>query len=175
MLACVSCVSEHRVMGQGTPVDRSNREQGLIDAIKRGDENRVRGLVYEDERLANASDGKVPAVLLAMHHGHRGIAQALVDLGADVDVFTAAALNNPTRLAMSLRGQLNLVNAHNSEGWTPLGLAARFGAIAAARLLLSLGADPTIPAADGQTPLQIAENEGKTAVVEMLRRVTGNG
>ena len=167
-------MGDRRVMGQGSPVDRSKREQALIDAVKRGDEDRVRGLVYEYEGLINTREGGIPVVLLAMYHGHRGIAQALVDLGADVDVFTAAALNNPNRLAMAIRGQQEFVNAHGPNGWTALGLAARFGATSAARLLLSLGADPTIPAADGQTPLQIAENEGKTAIVEMLQRAIGD-
>lgn len=156
-------------------MNTSKREQELIDAVKRGDEDRVRGLVYEYETLINTREGEIPVVLLAMHQGHRGVAQALVDLGAEVDVFTAAALNNSNRLAMAIRGQRELVNERNPDGWTPLGLAARFGATSAARLLLSLGADPTMPAADGQTPLQIAKNSGSTAVAEMLRRVTGGG
>lgn len=115
--------------------------QELIDAVKAGDEDRVRAFVAGNEQLVNVKDGETPIVMLATYYGHRRVAQALVDLGADVDVFTAAALGNADRLAMLLNANPDHVNAYAPDGWTPLALAAYFGQAAAARLLLAAGAD----------------------------------
>src|SRR5688500_16638037 len=101
--------------------------QQLIDAIKTGDDDRVRALLAEDETLANTRSGELPVVMLAAYYGQRAVAQTLIDLGADVDVFTAAALNKADRLAILLKGNGDLVNSHSHDGWTPLALAAHFG------------------------------------------------
>ncbi|HYI15313.1 MAG TPA: ankyrin repeat domain-containing protein [Thermomicrobiales bacterium] len=209
----------------------------LIDAIKAGDDDRVRALLAADEALANAKHGELPVVMLAAYYGQRAVAQTLIDHGADVDIFAAAALNKADRLALLLRDP-GVINSHSHDGWTPLALAAHFGAHASARLLLAAGADlavrsknptgntplhaavagkrheivellvdagadvnaqdadgwtslnlaahegipetvslllahsadPTIPANNGQTPVQTAEREGKTAALEILRQ-----
>ncbi len=157
-------------MGQRTLVDRTAREQELIEAVKQGDEDRVRGIVYEYEALADTKVEGIPVVLLALYYGYRDIAQALVDLGADVDIFTAAALNNANRLAMALRGRQDAVNSHSPDGWTPLGLAAYFGAESSARLLLATGADLMLRSTNptGNTPLHAAVAGKCHRLVELL-------
>jgi len=144
--------------------------QELIEAVKAGDEDRVRALVAGNERLANARDGELPIAMLAIYHGHPRIAQALVDLGADVDVFTAAALGKADRLAMILNSDPGLVNAYAPDGWTPLALAAYFGNREAARLLLASGADvhATGRNATANQPLHAAVAGKRQELVELL-------
>jgi ankyrin repeat protein len=146
------------------------QSQELIDAVKAGDEDRVRSIVSIYPDLANTSAGDVPIVRLAVYHGHRAVAQALIDLGSDVDIYTAAALNKADRLAMLMRGGRDAINAHSADGWTPLALAAYFGAPAAARLLLAAGADHTLRSTNeaGNQPLHAATAGKQQDVIELL-------
>lgn len=58
------------------------------------------------------------------------------------------------------------VNAQDSEGETPLHNAARGGHAEAVRYLLSLGADPLLPANDGSLPIDEAQDEGVAAILQ---------
>jgi ankyrin repeat protein len=120
--------------------------------------------------LVNARVGELPVVMLAVYHGHRSIARTLVDFGAEIDVFAAAALGNVDRLAMILNGAPRLVNAHAPDGWTPLALAAYFGNRAAARLLLASGADVNAVARNAMAnqPLHAAVAGQRHDLVELL-------
>lgn len=142
----------------------------LIDAIRAGDEERVRGLVARDAGLANAKDGDLPVVMLATYHGQRAIAEMLIALGAEVDVFVASALGYADRLAMVLKGNREVVNTYSHDGWTPLALSAYFGHPSAARLLLSVGAEVNARSrnANGNTPLHAAVAGRRPEMVELL-------
>jgi uncharacterized protein len=145
-------------------------KEELIEAIKAGDEERVRALIATGEELVNVRSGDTPAVMLAIYHGHRSIALALVAHGADVDIFTAAALGNADRLAILLKGRNHIVNTCSPEGWTPLALASYFGWPPAARLLLSVGADINARSRnDNQnTPLHAAVAGKRQEMVDFL-------
>jgi ankyrin repeat protein len=55
------------------------------------------------------------------------------------------------------------------SGYTPLGLAARYGWYDVAQLLLEHGADPTIPRQDGTRPSEIAQNNGHSRTAALVR------
>ena len=78
--------------------------------------------------------------MAALYRGHHTIVDALVDGGAEVDVFAAAATGRLPELekALALPGR---VTAYSYDGWTPLHLAAFFGQLDAVRLVLGAGAD----------------------------------
>lgn len=141
----------------------------LIEAIKAGDDDRVRMLLAGDETLANAKDGDLPVVMLATYYGQRAVAQTLIDHGAHVDIFSAAALNKADRLALLLRDP-DVINSHSHDGWTPLALAAHFGARESAKLLLMAGADIGIRSKNptGNTPLHAAVAGKRHEIVELL-------
>ena len=112
----------------------------LIEAANTGDEPRVRTIVTEHPQLLvqRLPSGETP-LMAAIYRGHHYVAAALVELGAEVDVFAAAALGDITRLAQRISP--SAVNSFSYDGWTPLHLAAFFGEVEAAALLIDAGAD----------------------------------
>jgi ankyrin repeat protein len=64
----------------------------------------------------------------------------LVAADPSLDVFAAAILGDTAKLETLLTGNRSLVGLMSSDGWTPLHLAAFFGKVDAARLLLNKGA-----------------------------------
>src|SRR5258708_11363683 len=66
--------------------------EALIEAVKEGDVARVTALVETAPALASARllSGESP-MMAALYRGHYHVIAALVDAGAEVDVFVAAA------------------------------------------------------------------------------------
>ena len=113
----------------------------LVEAAKSGDAAAVRALVTQHPGLAaeRLPSGESP-LMAALYRGHRDVVQTLVDLGAELDVFAAAAVGSMAALTEALR-QPGAVEAFAYDGWTPLHLAAFFGQLDAVRILLDRGAD----------------------------------
>jgi len=70
--------------------------------------------------------------------------------------------------------QLATVPAEQRDQWrlaraTPLHIAALMNRADIVELLLNAGADPTLRAANGQTPLEVAEQSNATATSALLR------
>ena len=74
----------------------------------------------------------------AVYRGHWHVVSTLVALDADVDVFAAAAIGNLPALRSRLQ-EPGAANAFAYDGWTPLHLAAFFGHVEAARMVLDAG------------------------------------
>jgi uncharacterized protein len=143
----------------------------IIAAIKAGDVSRVRRLLEDDPRLASArSDAGEPALLLAIYHRQREVADLLVAAGAEIDVFTAAAGGYLDRLQDIVERGSASVNDFSRDGWTPLHLAAFFGQNPAANYLLDRHADLSAVSRNetGNTPLHAAVAARQTALAELL-------
>jgi len=111
----------------------------LIEAAKAGDLGKVRGLLADNFLLASQRlPGGESPLMSALYRGHHDVVAALVEAGAEIDVFAAAALGR----VEDLRREINddTVNAFAYDGWTPLHLAAFFGHLEAARVLLEANA-----------------------------------
>lgn len=114
----------------------------IFDAIKNNDLDRVRQLVGEDRALAAArNDQGQSAVLLARYHGRAEALDVLLAAGPALDIFEAAAVGHTARVRELIDANPALVNAYAADGFYPLGLAAFFGHLETARLLLERGAD----------------------------------
>jgi ankyrin repeat protein len=115
--------------------------EALIEAAKTGDEARVRAIVDAHPHVVvqRLLSGESP-LMTALYRGHRNVVAALVELGAELDVFASAAVGSLAPLKKAL-AQPEAVNAFAYDGWTPLHLAAFFGQLAAATSLLDAGAD----------------------------------
>jgi ankyrin repeat protein len=116
--------------------------EDLLDACRRNDLERAQALVTADPTLLTrqAATGETP-LLTALYHRSRETASWLGDQDWSRTLFEAAALNDTDRLDAILAADPAAADTYSVDGWTPLHLAAFFGAAPAADLLLSHGAD----------------------------------
>ena len=114
----------------------------VFRSIATGDVDRITGLLKTSRQLLAArNDSGVSTVLWSLYHGRQDIADLLVDMGSDLDVFDAAALGKVARLQDLLRDDSTCVNSVSSDGFTPLHLASYMGRPEAAKALIEGGAD----------------------------------
>ena len=83
-------------------------------------------------------------------------------------IHRAAETGDLDRIRELVRADASAVGATSGQGLTPLHVAAISGQMAAAELLLSLGAKIDAVAADGTTPLHKAAANGRTEMVSLL-------
>jgi len=159
-------------MMSGLQTEGSARKAQLLTAVRKGDRAAVEAILASDATLANATgDDGVPAVRLALYYRQPAIGQVLVERGATLDFWSAAAMGRTTRLRELLRDDAALVNRLSPDGATPLGLAAFFGNRESVEFLLNAGADmdrantnPAFPF----VPLHSAMSAGHAEVVDLL-------
>lgn len=153
------------------------RAHALIAAVKAGDEARIRELLAAHPSLANASDGGVPAVRLATYYGREAIAAVLVDAGAELEIWDAAALGRLDVVTEQVDGYGDwLVNETSHDGYAPLGLAAFFGHEPVARFLIARGANVNAVSQNAMQvqPIHSACAGNHTAIVILLLEAGAN-
>src|SRR6187397_1527026 len=103
-------------------------EQQLFDAIKAGNVDEVRRLIQENPSLKQARDGSGASVILvATYNMKPAVVDALVELGAPVDIFEASVLGKVDRIQEILKASPARVTEHAPDGFTSVALAAFFG------------------------------------------------
>lgn len=128
-------------------------EQQFFDAIKAGKVDDVRQLVQQRPALKDARDASgASAILTAAYNMKPDVVNALLELGATVDIFEAAVLGKVDRLQEILKGAPGRVSEHAPDGFTPVALASFFGQPAAAKALIAAGADVNAAA---KNPLKV--------------------
>ena len=121
----------------------------FLNAVKAGELDGLRELLANDPDLLTVrSDSGLSPVLLAVYHGHPEAARVLIEHGATLDLYEAAAAGEQSRVAALLEADPGAINAHAPDGFTALGLAVFFGHLALATWLLENGADPNIASAN---------------------------
>lgn len=142
----------------------------LIEAAKNGDEEAVRAIVSKTPGvLLQRRPSGESALMAALYRGHHALADALVELGAEVDEFVAAATGRMPELARALH-RPGAVSAYSFDGWTPLHLASFFGQRHAVRALLDAGANVNAVSRNSleNTPLHAAVAGRHTDVALLL-------
>lgn len=120
----------------------------IFDAIDKGDQPTALGLLRDDPALHGARhETGVAPVLYAMYAHQfalaRAIAAAKTMHGGALDLAEAAAIDDADEVGalIAASGGAAAVDARTPDGFTPLQLAAYFGAPAAASALIAAGAD----------------------------------
>lgn len=122
----------------------------IHQAANAGDLARVRALLVSDPLSVNARDAQDMTPLhLAAAKGHLHVAEVLVANGAELNV-------------ADVRYRL-----------TPLHLAAQHGHQLMTKFLLAKGANVDATDANGHTPITLARERRKPAVVELLQGAPG--
>lgn len=146
----------------------------LVDAIRAKDVARVRTLLEAHPRLiaTRDSDGLSP-LMVAIYSGADEVALLLASKHPP-DIFEATAMGDSDRVSWLLSQEPRLVNEFSSDGWTPLHLAAHFGRLDLASLLVSKGARVDAVARNGiaNQPLQAAVAGRRP---ELVRRLIAAG
>ncbi len=143
----------------------------FFDAIRAGDEARVRALVAADPALLSAKDESgLGPFIVARYSRQNAIAEFLLATGAELDIFAACIAGQSDRAATLLDEDRSLIGSRSHDGWTPLHLAAFFGHEAVTRELLARGADVNARSINPMqnTALHAAVAGGSAAVVRAL-------
>ena len=102
--------------------------QAFHDQIKRGGIEAVRSSLAEDPSLLNATNAAgQTALLLAKYYKQEDIADYLLTLDPQLDIFLATAAGRSSKVLSELERDRTLVDSHSRDGWTPLHLAGFFG------------------------------------------------
>ena len=106
--------------------------------------------------------------MAALYRGRHDVVAALIDAGAEVDVFAASATGRVDDLR-SLLSADGPAGRYSYDGWTPLHLASFFGQLEAARLLLGAGAEVNAVSHNSLTNTSLhAATAGKHSDVALL-------
>lgn len=115
----------------------------LETAIKNNEMAQAQALIVQDPALVNArASGGISMVMLAQYYGRAEMVQLLKEHNAQIDLYDASAIGDAERAAGWLAMQPELANTFSPDGFTPLGLAAFFGHLEIANVLLMYHADP---------------------------------
>jgi ankyrin repeat protein len=143
----------------------------LFDACRRNDLEQVRSLVHADPALLQqrAPTGETP-LLAALYHRAGEVACWLTGQVWPRSIHEAAAVDDIARLEELLGESPGSADTYSADGWTPLHLAAFFGAPRAATLLLAHRANPNPLSQNAMTntPLHAALAAKHLRLVELL-------
>lgn len=143
----------------------------LFQAIQAGDAATVTDLIEARADLLTAtSPSGLSPVLFAAYYHRPQMAALLMDLGAPVSVFEAAATGTQDRLDALLDADPGLLHTVSPDGFSLLGLSAFFGHTLAAHGLIVRGADVNAPSVNRMqvTPLHSAAAGDHTALARVL-------
>jgi ankyrin repeat protein len=144
----------------------------IFELIDAGDEDTLRDELDLDPDLAarRGADGLSP-VLYALYNGKSKLVEPLLAANPPLDVFDAAAVGRTRGLEELLDGEPELVTSWSNDGFTALHLAAFFGQVEAAKILVERGAEVNLVARNASihvTPLQSAAAGSHPGIVKLL-------
>lgn len=136
---------------------------GQLDAVKAD-------LAADPALLDGTNEAGQCAFLLAKYYRQGAVADYLLSLHPNLDVFTLCVAGHTAEVLKAIDAKPELLEAHSTDGWTPLHLAGFFGWPELANGLLDKGAkiDSRSTNSMENTPLHAAAAGGATPLVELL-------
>ncbi len=118
-------------------------EQALYQAIASGNDTRTLEMIRDNPELLSARlPGNRTPILEAALRSNRGLVDALIVLGAQVDLITAIVLGRTASVQALLQQRPARIHKHGPNGWSILHFAAAYGEGEMLHLLVSLGMNP---------------------------------
>ncbi|XP_069487124.1 ankyrin-2 isoform X40 [Ambystoma mexicanum] len=161
----------------------SQSQNGFTPLYMAAQENHLEVVKYLLENGANQStateDGFTP-LAVALQQGHNQVVAILLENDTKGKVrlpalHIAARKDDTKSAALLLQNDHNadvqskmMVNRTTESGFTPLHIAAHYGNVNVATLLLNRGAAVDFTARNGITPLHVASKRGNTNMVKLL-------
>jgi ankyrin repeat protein len=139
--------------------------------VKGGNLDAVRADLTTEPALLNATnEAGQCAYLLAKYYRQPKVADYLLGLKPDLDVFTLCVAGHAADVLVKLDKTPELLEARSTDGWTPLHLAAFFGWAELANALIDRGADVNCRSTNSMrnTPLHAAAAGGSVSLVDLL-------
>jgi len=147
------------------------------ESVKKGDLEAVRaGLAQNAAWLDQLNEAGQNAFVLAKYYGQKAVAEYLLSLHPKMDVFSLSIAGREADALAEIDRDPALLEAHSSDGWTPLHLAAFFGHAGLANALVDRGAAVNSRSTNAMknTPLHAASAGGHLALVELLLKRGAN-
>jgi uncharacterized protein len=141
------------------------------ESVKNGDLAAVRAALSEDPSLLNQkNESGQTAYLLACYYRKPEVAEYLLGLNPELDLFTACVAGHTAEVLNRIQAHPSLLESHSSDGWTPLHLAAFFGHKELAEALLKEGAqvDSRSTNTMQNTPLHAATAGRQVELMKLL-------
>ena len=139
--------------------------------VKSGNLDAVRADLAADPALLNATnEAGQCAYLLSKYYRQPKVADYLLGLKPNLDIFTLCEAGHASDVLAKLDEAPELLEAHSTDGWTPLHLAAFFGWAELANTLIDRGADVNSRSTNSMknTPLHAAAAGGGAPLVDLL-------
>jgi len=116
-------------------------QEEFFQALMRGQRGQVQAIAaqHPEVLLARNANGLSP-VMVACYYGQLELAADLVNLGAPLNFYEAAAVGDVQRVQALLDEDQHLINSFSTDGFQALHLAAFFGRTEVVRLLAQRGA-----------------------------------
>ncbi|MBV8865093.1 MAG: ankyrin repeat domain-containing protein [Acidobacteriaceae bacterium] len=141
------------------------------EQVKKGDLAAVRAALAEEPVLLDATnEAGQTSFLLAKYYRQSEVADYLLGLHPKLSIFDRCVAGQTESVLEQIDQEPALLEAHSSDGWTPLHLAAFFGRVELAKGLLNRGAviGSRSTNAMKNTPLHAAAAGGQLELVKVL-------